>query len=94
MNQKFEWDEKKNEANILKHGIDFNDVPPMFDYPMVVRLDGREDYGEDRWKGIGILKNGMGVVVFIEKENDVIRLISARKANKHERKEYEKEITN
>jgi len=91
---KFEWDENKNKANIKRHRIDFNDVPEMFKYPMFVALDTRKDYGEDRLIGIGLLKSRYVVVVFIEKHDDVIRIISARKAEKHERDTYEKEITN
>ena len=36
---KFEWDENKNEANIRKHGIDFNDIPKIFDGPMIINPD-------------------------------------------------------
>lgn len=51
---KFEWDENKRRENIRKHGIDFHDVPMVFDGPMLVRLDTRTDYGEeDRWIGNG-----------------------------------------
>lgn len=45
----YEWDEAKNRLNIRKHGIDFLDVPSMFPHPMVLFLDEREEYGEDRW---------------------------------------------
>ena len=57
-------------------------------------LDEREDYGEDRWIGIGILRNIVAVVVFTEPRQDTIRIISARKANKHERKRYKQALTN
>ena len=50
---RFEWSEPKNEINISKHGIDFADVKDMFNHPMLTMLDDREDYGEDRWIGIG-----------------------------------------
>jgi len=45
----YTWDEEKNRSNIRKHGIDFLDVPAMFQHPMVTFLDQRQDYGEDRW---------------------------------------------
>jgi uncharacterized DUF497 family protein len=51
----YEWDEGKNRLNIRRHGIDFLDVPAMFQHPMVTFLDQRADYGEDRWIGIGVL---------------------------------------
>jgi uncharacterized protein len=88
----FGWDETKNRANIRRHGIDFNDVPKMFTAPMFVALDTRKDYGEDRWIGIGIMKSRVVVVVFVEKHEGHIRIISARKAEKHERQTYEEEI--
>ena len=89
---KFEWDEKKNKANIKKHKIDFADVPVLFDGPMLVNMDTR-DCGEDRWIGIGLLKTIVAVVVFTEPKEETIRIISARKATKHEREEYEKKIS-
>jgi len=45
---KFEWDKRKNQANIEKHGLDFADAPKVFEAPMLVKLDERKDYGEDR----------------------------------------------
>ncbi len=94
MKLEFQWDTNKNETNIKKHGIDFHDVKMMFNYPMLVRLDKRKDYGEERWNGIGMLKNIIGFVAFTEKEDGVIRIISARKADKYESKEYQDEIKN
>lgn len=91
---KFEWDEDKNQANIRRHRIDFADVPPVFDGPMVVALDTRKSYGEDRLIGIGLLINSVVVVVFVERTGDTIRIISARKAERHEREKFKKEIRN
>jgi uncharacterized DUF497 family protein len=92
MFMKFEWDEKKNELNIRKHKIDFRDVQQVFDGPMIVNIDDRMDYGEVRWIGMGFLRNLIAVLVFIEKDDDTIHIISARKANKHESKIFTKEI--
>lgn len=86
---KFEWDEAKNLENIRKHEIDFADVPAMFDGEMLIELDARFDYGEDRWFGIGFLGSGIAVVVWTERQNNVIRIISARRANRHEQKRFE-----
>ena len=82
----FEWGEEKNEKNIRKHKIDFRDVPQLFDGPMIVNIDDRMDYGEIRWIGMGFLRNIIAIIVFIEKDDDTIHIISARKANKHESK--------
>lgn len=84
----FEWDEAKNEQNIHKHGIDFADVPTIFDSTMLIDLDDREDYGEDRWIGMGLLKDNVMVIIFTERLDHTRRIISARKANKNESKRY------
>ena len=89
---KYEWDESKNRLNIRNHGIDFLDVPAMFQHPMVTFLDQRENYGEDRWIGIGILRTILAVVVFTEPAEGVIRIISARKATRYEEQVYRDEI--
>jgi uncharacterized protein len=91
-NVKYEWDDEKNRRNIRKHGIDFLDVPAMFQNPMVVFLDDRKDYGEDRWIGIGHLKSVLAVIVFTEPEDDTIRILSARKAMRHEEEIYRTEV--
>ncbi len=90
---RFEWDEAKNIENIRKQRIDFADVPKMFDRPMLVELDERVDYGEERWLGIGFLRNGVALVVWTERQDDVIRIISPRKANRYERKRLERYLT-
>ena len=85
-------DEEKRQANIIGHGLDFSDSREMFDGPMLTGLDEREDYGEDRWIGIGLLRGIVAVIVFIERGEDTIRIISLRKALKHERIKYEQTI--
>lgn len=89
----FEWDEAKNLENIRKHKIDFADVPTMFDGSMLIELDNRFDYGEDRWIGIGFLRNGVTVIIWTERQGDVIRIISARRANKYERQQFEEYLS-
>jgi uncharacterized protein len=91
---RFEWDEAKNRANIRKHGIDFADAATVFDGPMVIGADTREDYGEDRWIGVGEMKNQIVAIAFAERGPDSIRVISIRKASRHERVAYEEEIAN
>ncbi|MFB3924296.1 MAG: BrnT family toxin [Terriglobia bacterium] len=86
---KFEWDEEKNRTNIRKHGFDFADVEEIFRGLLLVRPDTREDYGETRWQGIGLLGDCPVVVVFTEREPDIIRAISLRKAKKHEQAAFE-----
>ncbi|MEP7356411.1 MAG: BrnT family toxin [Anaerolineales bacterium] len=86
----FDWDAQKNEINLRKHGLDFSDAWEVFTEPMLVALDDREDYGEDRYIGIGMLRSRAVVVLYTERDDDTIRIISLRKALTHERKQYEK----
>lgn len=85
----FVWDERKNESNVEKHDIDFNDAALLFSAPMRVIPDTRYDYGEDRSIGFGMLDNRVVVVAFTEPEEDVVRIISIRRALAHEQKRYE-----
>ena len=64
----------------------------MFSGPLLVRPDTREDYGEYRWIGIGMIKGRFAFVAFAERPDGAIRIISLRKADREERKEYEKAI--
>ncbi len=88
----FEWDEQKNQSNFLKHGLSFVDAWEMFKTPMLVELDDREDYGEERWIGIGRIQTRTVVIVYTELDEETIRVISLRKALKHERQDYEEYI--
>ena len=61
----------------------------MFDGEMLIELDDRFDYREDRWFGMGFLGSGIAVVVWTERQKNVIRIISAPRANRHEQKRFE-----
>jgi uncharacterized DUF497 family protein len=92
---RFEWDKQKNLINIQKHGLDFADAHKVFDNPMLIQLDNRFEYGEERWVGIGLLNHLIVVVVYVEQdEGEIIRIISMRKALKYERRRFEETITN
>jgi len=88
----FEWDPVKNLSNIRKHRIDFADVPEVFVGPLVINLDSRHDYREDRWIAVGLLRQSVVVVVYVERTADVIRIISARKAERHEKENFRKTL--
>jgi len=89
----YEWDERKRRSNVKKHGIDFIDVPKLFESDVVLIPDERFDYGEPRFIAIGILKNLVVVVAYTERDEN-IRIISARKATKNEQIYYFQEIAN
>lgn len=89
----FEWDEDKNQANIRKHGFDFSDAWEIFEAPLLAALDTRNHYGENRCTGIGLLGNRIVVVTFTVRGTDTARIISLRKALRHERKKFEEVIS-
>lgn len=81
----FEWDESKREANFAKHLIDFEDAKCVFDAPVFERVESR--HGEDRTVAIGLMEDIEIVVVYVLRGNRR-RIISARRANRNERKAY------
>ena len=87
-----EWDEEKNQINITKHGFDFADAREIFESEVLTALDDSEDYGEDRWIGVGTFRGRTMVVAFTEPGDDLVCIISVRKATKNEREAYEKTI--
>lgn len=88
---KFEWDRKKNETNILRHEIDFQDAASIFEHPLLIKADTRKDYGEKRLIGLGLLFGVIIVIVFTHR-GDAIRVISIRRANRNERKVYQEKF--
>ena len=87
----FEWDGQKRQVNIKKHGIDFIDIPGLFDGDIVILPDERFNYGEPRFIAIGILQNQVIVVAYTERGENT-RIISARKATKNEQSYYFQQI--
>ena len=74
----FQWDERKNKENIRKHGFDFASAWEVFELPMLTEIDANEVF-EQRLAGIGFLRQHIVVVIFVEGEDDTIRIISLRK---------------
>ena len=87
----FVWDERKSESNKQKHGVSFDEAMSCFYDPLHVLInDPDHSSDEDRMILIGLSsKTRVLVVVHVEKSENEIRLISARKATKKERKQYE-----
>ncbi len=84
----FEWDDAKNEANVRKHGIKFEQAQSIFDGPTLGVVDGRHDYGETRMISLGLLEGVVALSVAHTDRDGRIRLISARKASRKERMIY------
>lgn len=89
----FEWDEAKRLANLRKHGIDFIDVPIVFEGDIVTVEDERFNYGEQRFVTFGLLQGRVVAIVHTERE-ECIRIISARKATKYEQQIYFEQLSN
>jgi uncharacterized protein len=87
-----EWDPRKSDQNRRKHGIDFGfAMLAIYDPLKSIEIEGHE-HGETRWRTIGEIDGRVFVVSHtIREENDIeiIRIISARKASRRERQEYE-----
>ena len=75
-----------------KHGFDFSDVAEMFSHPLLVAPDTRDDYGEKRWRGLGWISGVLAHVVFVEKQPDLVRIISLRKATRREHQKFKETI--
>ena len=85
------WDKNKNISNQRKHGVSFEVAARVFLDPGRIEMyDDREDYGEDRWIAIGDAESALLAVVYTLRDagGEIIRLISARKANGKEREAY------
>jgi uncharacterized protein len=92
---RFEWDAEKNRVNRAKHGIDFRTAARVFADPdMVLGEDRTDDGGEQRWHALGLAGGvePLVVVVHVYREakdgEEIIRIISARKASKAEGRTY------
>jgi len=88
----FTWDETKRRANLAKHGIDFRDAARIFDGPLVTVEDTRERYDEPRYVALGLLEGVVVSVVYAERR-DGARIISIRKALKHETRFFFSQIS-
>jgi hypothetical protein len=83
----FEWDEGKRQINLRKRRLDFADAEIVFSGATFTFEDDRFEYGEDRYITLGLLR-GMVVVIAHTERNEVIRVISMRKATKYEQQLY------
>lgn len=88
----FTWDETKRRTNLAKHGIDFRDAVRIFDGPLVTVEDTRERYDEPRYVALGLLEGVVVSVVYAERR-DGARIISIRRALKHETRFFFSQIS-
>jgi uncharacterized DUF497 family protein len=81
----FEWDEAKSRANLIKHGISFDDASEIFYGPIVVKGSNRNN--EERWIAIGTSNDQIVTVIFTRRD-DLIRIILARRPRPDEKRAY------
>jgi len=91
----FEWDQQKNQANYAKHKINFELASKVFDDPLAAFRFDQVMNGEVRWLIIGkVMQQHVLIVVHtypVRADQEVVRIISARRATSHERRFYEEE---
>jgi uncharacterized DUF497 family protein len=92
---RFEWDAKKDRANLAKHRVDFAIAALVFSDPhLVLREDRIDEGGERRWHALGLPAGvePLLLVVHVYREakdgEEIIRIVSARKAGERERRRY------
>ncbi len=90
---RFVWDENKRLINLQRHGIDFADVYLIFENQTATDIDDRFDYGEIRYLTLGLFRGEIIVVAHTE-DDEIFRIISARKAEKYEQETYFNSIRN
>jgi uncharacterized DUF497 family protein len=92
---RFEWDPTKAASNFRKHGVSFQTAARVFADPYALVEQDRVENGEERWQTIGVVEGVLMLMVAhtVREQDDieVIRVISARHANRRERRRYEEE---
>jgi uncharacterized DUF497 family protein len=84
----FQWDTRKAESNLRKHGVSFSFAMKVFqDSNRLERLEDSEDYGETRWVVIGLAGQILVTAIYVWRGDD-IRFISVRKADRDETEAY------
>jgi uncharacterized protein len=87
----FEWDDEKNLVNLKKHGVDFVEAMLIFENDVLTVEDMRQDYGERRFRSIGLVDGNCFVVVHTQR-GEARRLISAWKGGSDERDNYRSNV--
>jgi uncharacterized DUF497 family protein len=90
---KYTWDEKKRKINVRKHGLDFAGAEMVFSGATFTFEDDRFDYGEQRFITMGLLR-GVVVVIAHAERGETVRIISMRKATKHEQEIFFQNLSN
>lgn len=87
----FQWDEAKRQKTIQERNVDLLKAARIFENRVLISRDGRQDYGELRYRAVGMLEEGCFVVIYTERDG-VIRLITAWKGGRDDRARYQASI--
>jgi hypothetical protein len=87
--QRFEWDAAKAATNVAKHGVSFEEAASVFSDSLAYSFSDPDSVGEERMLTFGISSSGRLLVVIHTDRERAIRIISGRKATRHERGIYE-----
>lgn len=93
---RYEWDASKDRANQARHGVSFATAARVFEDPRQLSVQDRHEDGEERWQTLGLV-GGMVILLVAhtyredERGEEIIRIISARKATRRERQYYEQQ---
>jgi uncharacterized DUF497 family protein len=86
---RYEWDNGKAAENLRKHGVDFTDaIAALEDTNRLEEIDTRFEYGEERIQVVGMARGDVLFVIVTLRDEDTCRIISARKATRHEQDRY------
>jgi uncharacterized DUF497 family protein len=86
----FKWDPRKAAVNLKKHGIDFHEAATVLNDPISTTFPDQDHSSlERRFLTVGMSSRGSLLVVAHTEEGDTVRIISARRATRHERRFYE-----
>ena len=86
---RYEWDNGKAAENLRKHGVDFTDaIAALEDLNRLEEIDARLVYGEERIQVVGMAHGDVLFVIVTLRDEDTCRIVSARKATRHEQDRY------
>ena len=93
---RFEWDEHKSKRNRAKHGVSFETACLVFDDPRALSFQDRHENGEERWQTVGRIAGAVILLVAhtyrpSDTDDEIVRIVSARKATPNERRTYEQD---
>jgi uncharacterized DUF497 family protein len=89
---RFEWDDRKNETNLKKHGVRFETATAAFHDPWFLMEKDRTEDSEDRWRTLGEVNWRYLLLVVDQNDEEVVRIITARDATPQERRRYERSL--